>query len=81
MIEDFTSKSNYPVLAANANAFAASHISHHLLALWWLGAPAPIIQAAYDHETKMQRPITYGATKGMEPITEANFPDHIGDPK
>lgn len=70
-----------PLLVVLKADYVFSHISHHVLALWYLGAPPSIIQAAYDNEVKIQRPITYGATADMEPITEANFRNHVGEAK
>ena len=54
-----------------------NHISHHLLALWSLGASAESIQKAYDAEIEDQRPINFGGK--VDPITEENFCDHLGE--
>ncbi|KAL0566868.1 hypothetical protein V5O48_015133 [Marasmius crinis-equi] len=52
-----------------------NHISHHLLALWSMGASSDTLQAAYDLHSSLQAP------KGdlKEPITKDNFLDHLGD--
>lgn len=54
-----------------------SHVTHHSLALWALGAPKPLIDAAYERDLHMQRP----AFESPEPITTDNFNDHLGDEK
>ena len=53
-----------------------SHLTHHLIAIYGLGASAPLIEAA--NETHMyQKP----AFASPGPITEENFIEHIGDLK
>ncbi|KAJ3919546.1 hypothetical protein F5877DRAFT_39986 [Lentinula edodes] len=54
-----------------------SHISHRLLALWALGANKEVLKAAYesDSEPDKERP----AFSSPEPITSANFRDHLRD--
>ena len=54
-----------------------SHLSHHVLALWSLGATAAQIRAASARDAETQRP----AVDPPEEITEANFSTHIGDEK
>ncbi|OSD00411.1 hypothetical protein PYCCODRAFT_1414510 [Trametes coccinea BRFM310] len=54
-----------------------NHASHHLLALYHLGASGPNIEAAYGTHTSYQRP----ALPPTEPITEKNFHEHLGDEK
>jgi hypothetical protein len=54
-----------------------NHTSHHLLAIWALGASAPLIEAAYKINAEYQRL----ATVSPEDITSDNFYDHLGDPK
>lgn len=54
-----------------------NHISHHLLALWSLGASAESLQKAYDAEIDEQRPIKI--SEDVVPITEDNFCDHLGE--
>ncbi|KAK1225084.1 hypothetical protein PQX77_011953 [Marasmius sp. AFHP31] len=52
-----------------------NHISHHLLALWSMGADAEILQKGYDLHSGLQKP------KGdpKEAITKENFVDHLVD--
>ncbi|KAJ8082863.1 hypothetical protein PM082_008720 [Marasmius tenuissimus] len=52
-----------------------NHISHHLLALWSMGADAEILQKGYDLHVQLQKP------KGdpKEAITKENFADHLAD--
>ncbi|KAL0069225.1 hypothetical protein AAF712_003588 [Marasmius tenuissimus] len=52
-----------------------NHISHHLLALWSMGADAEILQKGYDLHSQLQKP------KGdpKEVITRENFVDHLAD--
>lgn len=51
-----------------------NHLTHHLIAIYGLGASAPLIEAA--NETHMyQKP----AFASPGPITEENFIEHIGD--
>ncbi|KAF9078612.1 hypothetical protein BDP27DRAFT_1207201 [Rhodocollybia butyracea] len=52
-----------------------NHIVHHVLALWALGANGDAIEAAYREDILIQRP----AFSSPEPITVANFNDHLGD--
>ncbi|ESK87935.1 hypothetical protein Moror_10886 [Moniliophthora roreri MCA 2997] len=52
------------------------HMTHHLLALWSLGADAQILQAGYDLHVELQRPLGGEQAEG---ITQENFLDHLGD--
>ena len=54
-----------------------SHIPHHHLAIWALGANDTLIDAAYKHDIPIQRP----AIEPTVPVTETNFVDHLGDEK
>ncbi|KAH7922437.1 hypothetical protein BV22DRAFT_1017307 [Leucogyrophana mollusca] len=54
-----------------------NHAAHHLLAIWAMGASAPIIDAAYKTHCDYQRP----AFKSPEPITDKNFREHLADEK
>lgn len=56
---------------------APSHTAHGLLALWYLGADADILKAAYEQESSYQR-ATY-ASPG--PINKDNWTEHLGDAK
>lgn len=51
-----------------------SHLTHHLYAIYDLGAPPSLIDAV-NKTHQYQIP----AFKGPEPITEDNFVDHLGD--
>lgn len=68
---------NHLGLPLRAKRHGASHISHHLLALWSLGASAESLQKAYDAEIDQQRPIKI--SEDVVPITEDNFCDHLGE--
>ena len=52
-----------------------SHAAHHLLAIWALGAPGPVIEAAYATHCKYQRP----AFAAPGPINNHNLYKHLGD--
>ncbi|KAH7914911.1 hypothetical protein BJ138DRAFT_1170289 [Hygrophoropsis aurantiaca] len=54
-----------------------NHAAHHLLAIWALGASAPIIDAAYKTHCDYQRP----AFESPHDINYKNFRDHLGDQK
>lgn len=54
-----------------------NHTSHHLLAIWALGASGPVIEAAYKVNTDYQRL----AEDSPGPITLDNLYDHLGDPQ
>ncbi|PBK66036.1 hypothetical protein ARMSODRAFT_1086932 [Armillaria solidipes] len=54
-----------------------NHISHHVLAVWTLGASKEIIEAVYRENVPAQRP----AIKPPGPISSANFNAHLGDEK
>lgn len=54
-----------------------NHISHHLLAIYQLGASGPLLEAAYEVHAPSQRP----AFKSPEAITKDNFHEHLGDEK
>ncbi|KAI8976416.1 hypothetical protein BD414DRAFT_446586 [Trametes punicea] len=52
-----------------------NHASHHLLAIYGLGANGPNLEAAYETHASYQRP----AFKSPEPINKDNFHEHLGD--
>ncbi|KAF9222191.1 hypothetical protein BS17DRAFT_709500 [Gyrodon lividus] len=52
-----------------------NHASHHLLAIWAMGAPGPVIDAAYVTHCKYQRP----AFESPEHINRSNIYKHLGD--
>ncbi|KAK0242985.1 hypothetical protein EDD85DRAFT_813399 [Armillaria nabsnona] len=54
-----------------------NHISHHILAIWALGASKEIIEAVYRVDIPTMRP----AIKSPGPISSANFNAHLGDGK
>jgi Questin oxidase-like len=54
-----------------------SHSSHRAIAIWALGADAAVIKAGYSKDSALQQP----AFKSPEPITAANFSDHVADKK
>ncbi|KAK0440239.1 hypothetical protein EV421DRAFT_1737318 [Armillaria borealis] len=54
-----------------------NHISHHVLAIWALGASKEIIETVYRENVPAQKP----AIKPPGPISSANFNAHLGDEK
>jgi len=52
-----------------------SHASHHLLAIYALGATGKVIESAYETHVAYQRP----AYKSPTSITENNFSEHLGN--
>lgn len=52
-----------------------SHITHHVLGLWFLGAPKAVIEEAYKRSSTVQTP----AFESPEKITPENFITHLGD--
>ncbi|KAG7441451.1 uncharacterized protein BT62DRAFT_907957 [Guyanagaster necrorhizus] len=54
-----------------------NHITHHVLAVWALGASKEIIEAVYHEDIPCQKP----AIKSPGPITAENFNAHLGDEK
>jgi Questin oxidase-like len=52
-----------------------SHIIHHLLAKYALGANSDLLHAAYDNDKGIQRP----AYPSPGPITADNWMDHLGN--
>ncbi|KAK7047450.1 hypothetical protein VNI00_006681 [Paramarasmius palmivorus] len=52
------------------------HMTHHLIALWSLGADANVLQAAYDLHVVLQVPV---GGENAESITKENVFDHLGD--
>ncbi|EMD35935.1 hypothetical protein CERSUDRAFT_124504 [Gelatoporia subvermispora B] len=54
-----------------------NHISHHLLALYYLGGKGPLMRAALEEDTAMQR--EYYGSPGK--IDEKNYHEHLGDEK
>ncbi|KAF9486957.1 hypothetical protein BDN71DRAFT_1405413 [Pleurotus eryngii] len=52
-----------------------NHATHHMLALWSLGADENVIKAAYKSNCSYQKP----AFKSPGPIDESNFVEHLGD--
>ena len=51
-----------------------SHASHHLIAIYALGASGPLIDAAYQTHVKYMRP----AFDSPEPVSVTNFWEHLG---
>ncbi|TFK86135.1 hypothetical protein K466DRAFT_493409 [Polyporus arcularius HHB13444] len=52
-----------------------NHASHQLLAIYHLGANGPLIEAAYEKQSKTQR----DAFKSPQTISHDNFHEHLGD--
>ena len=60
------------MLMALCNAY--SHASHHLVAIYAMGAAGPLIEAAYQTHVVYMKP----AFESPEKITEENFWKHLG---
>jgi hypothetical protein len=58
--------------------FVCSHAAHHLIALYALGADAPLLDAAYEGTHLDHMRDAFVAPEGVT-ITEENFTDYIGD--
>jgi hypothetical protein len=61
-----------------------NHLSHHVLAALDLGASTDLLEHIYVVEDKIQRPILLdNGEKVLKSgvVTEANWRDHLGDPK
>jgi len=71
--KDFTSEL-CPVTKLSLNIDFPSHAAHHLLAIYALGASAPVIDAAYQTHVAFQRPAV--ASPGV--ITIKNFNEFLG---
>lgn len=56
---------------------ARSHATHHLFAIYALGAPPSLLEAAYATHTVYQRNVA----DSPEEITSDNWKDHFGDEK
>ncbi|KAJ7446572.1 hypothetical protein FB451DRAFT_788611 [Mycena latifolia] len=57
----------------------STHLSHHILSLHDLGTPAERIQAAYDAEAAIQRPLHYhGSPDAANRITKDNWTGSLG---
>ena len=54
--------------------FGQSHVTHHVLAIYALGASPEMIEEAYSRDDH-HKP----AFSSPEPITDKNFSDHLGD--
>ena len=55
----------------------SSHLSHHLYALYALGASPDALRAAYTSQAKAQRP----AFESPKAITKENWKEHLGNDK
>ncbi|KAH7886674.1 hypothetical protein F5I97DRAFT_1027063 [Phlebopus sp. FC_14] len=55
-----------------------NHAAHHMLAIYALGASAPIISAAYEDTHLDHMRAAFVAPDSVE-ITDANFPDYLGN--
>ena len=72
MIKGFTSTSNSHICGDTAKP--SSHVTHHVLAIYGLGASPEIIEDAYGTHDYL-KPVV----KSPDPITESNFAEHLGD--
>jgi hypothetical protein len=68
----YVSHRNVPVSLFDVSR---SHAAHHMLAIWAMGAPGPVIEAAYATHCEYQRP----AFAAPGPINNHNFYKHLGD--
>lgn len=70
------SLSSYEVLIFSNNC-AASHATHHLYAIYTLGAPPEVLDAAYETHVEYLRQ----AFDSPDEITELNWKEHFGNEK
>jgi hypothetical protein len=56
------------------SAKSRSHVTHHVLAIYGLGASPEIIEDAYGTHDYLKP-----AFESPNPITENNFAEHLGD--
>ena len=52
-----------------------SHASHHLLAIYAMGAKSETIKAAYETHVVYQKP-AFGSPDGID---QSNWKEHLGD--
>jgi hypothetical protein len=52
-----------------------SHVAHHILAIYAMGANGKLLREGYKNDGDFQRPL--GTSPG--PISDDNFVDHLGD--
>ena len=62
------------ILLAALLTVRTSHTSHHLVAIYAMGARGELIEQAYQTHIVYMRP----AFKSPEPITDENFWKHLG---
>ena len=72
MIKGFTSTSSSHICGNTAKS--PSHVTHHVLAIYGLGASPEIIEDAYGTHDYL-KPVV----ESPDPITESNFAEHLGD--
>lgn len=65
-------------VAGSLVAYSCSHSVHHLLALYALGAPGPVISAAYQDTHLDHLRIAFVPPKKVT-ITDDNFTDYLGN--
>ena len=75
MIEAFTSMSICHTCNKTPTK-SPSHVTHHVLAIYGLGASPEIIEDAYGTHDYL-KPVF----ESPDPITENNFAEHLGDAK
>lgn len=76
MSEDSTSSLlSMSCVRAILNRLVTSHTSHHLYAIYQLGATPELLEAAYNVDAKMQRK----AFDSPGEITAENWKEHLGD--
>ena len=74
MTGDSTSASFQLILLAALLTVRTSHTSHHLVAIYAMGARGELIEQAYQTHIAYMRP----AFESPEPITDENFWKHLG---
>ncbi len=59
-----------------------NHIAHHLLTIYALGAPPPIIQQQYDHNKSYQRPAVALEDSVVQDMRDPNkYRNYLGNEK
>ena len=74
MTGDSTSASFQLILLAALLTVRTSHTSHHLVAIYAMGAGGPLLEEVYKTHIVTLQP----AFKSPEPITDDNFWKHLG---
>ncbi|KAJ7112421.1 hypothetical protein C8R43DRAFT_1138898 [Mycena crocata] len=79
LIQDFLCKDYKEHHCFFTDSGLHNHLSHHLLAAHDLGSPPSLLQAIFDNEVGMQKPLhKLGPTEPAEELTPANWTARLG---